>query len=44
MTEIELALRLLTEIIDTSIVDSQEYEDAINAMVELKEKHGKGEG
>ena len=41
MKEIELALRLLTEVTDTEIVDSQEYEDGINALVDLKDKFNK---
>jgi len=37
MKETQIALNLLTEITDSKVVKSKEYEDAINALCALQE-------
>lgn len=38
MKETEIALNTLTQITDKDVIDSKEYEDAINALCELNHR------
>lgn len=40
MKEAQIALNILTEITNIEVINSKEYDKAINALVELNEKYG----